>query len=114
VTEIICHLRDVEREVNLPRIRKLLEEENPFLVGEVTDRWVEERHYVKQNGSQALADFITSRKEAIGLLNGLQIEWSKTARHTIFGPTTLLELVGIITGHDRAHIQQIWKTMHGG
>jgi FMN phosphatase YigB (HAD superfamily) len=114
VTEIICHLRDVEREVNLPRIRKLVAEENPFLAGEVTDRWVEERHYINQDGSQALTDFITARKETLGLLNGLQIEWSRTARHAIFGPTTLLELVGIITGHDRAHIQQIWKTMRGG
>ncbi len=68
----------------------------------------------QQDGSQALADFITARKETLGLLIGLQIEWSRTARHAIFGPTTLLELVGIITGHDRAHIQQIWKTMHGG
>ena len=40
MTEIICHLRDVEREVNLPRIRRVLAEQNPFLVGEVTDVWV--------------------------------------------------------------------------
>jgi hypothetical protein len=111
LTEIICHLRDVEREVNLPRIRKLLAEENPFLAGEVTDRWVEERHCAEQDGHQALADFITARKEALDLLNGLQAEWSRTARHAIFGPTTLLELIGFVAGHDRAHVQQIWKTM---
>ena len=114
LTEIICHLRDVEREVNLPRIRKLLAEENPFLAGEVTDRWVEERHCAEQDGHQALADFITARKEALGLLNGLQAEWSRTARHAIFGPTTLLELTGFVAGHDRAHVQQIWKTIQGG
>jgi FMN phosphatase YigB (HAD superfamily) len=114
LTEILCHLRDVEREVNLPRIRKLLAEENPFLAGEVTDRWVEERHCAGQDGHQALADFIAARKEALGLLNGLQAEWSRTARHAIFGPTTLLEMVGFVAGHDRAHVQQIWKTMRGG
>ena len=113
LTEILCHLRDVERDVNLPRIRKLLAEENPFLAGEVTDRWVEERHYNRQDGRQSLADFITARKESLGLLNGLQAEWSRTARHAIFGSTTLQELVGIVAGHDRAHIQQIWKTLHG-
>jgi FMN phosphatase YigB (HAD superfamily) len=114
LTEIICHLRDVERDVNLPRLRKLLEEENPFLVGEITDRWVEERNYSGQDGRKALVDFIVARKESLGLLNGLQAEWSRTARHSIFGPTTLQELVNIIAGHDRAHIQQIWKTVHGG
>ncbi len=114
LTEIICHLRDVEREVNLPRIRKLLAEENPFLAGEVTDRWVEERHCIEQDGRQALSDFVAARKEALGLLNGLQTEWSRIARHAIFGPTTLLELAGFVAGHDRAHVQQIWKTMCAG
>jgi FMN phosphatase YigB (HAD superfamily) len=114
LTEIMCHLRDVEHDVNLPRIQKMLGEENPFLAGEVTDRWVDERHYSEQDGIQALKDFIKARKEAIRLLNDLQDEWSRTARHAIFGPTTLLELVGFIAGHDRAHIQQIWKTIRVG
>lgn len=114
LTEIICHLRDVEREVNLPRIRKILAEENPFLPGEVTDRWVEERHCIDQDGPQVLADFVAARKETIALLNGLQAEWSRMSRHAIFGPTTLKELVGFIVGHDQAHIQQIWKTKPGG
>jgi len=114
LTEIICHLRDVEREVNLPRIRKLLAEENPFLAGVVTDGWVKERHYADLDGHQVLVDFISARKETLSLLNNLQAEWSRTARHAIFGPTTLLELAGFVAAHDRAHVQQIWKTIHGG
>jgi FMN phosphatase YigB (HAD superfamily) len=111
LTEIVCHLRDVELEVNLPRIRKVLSEENPFLVGEVTDVWVKERHCADQDGAQALADFTAARKQALGLLDSLGTEWFRPARHTIFGPTTLQELIGFIAGHDRAHIQQVWKTM---
>jgi FMN phosphatase YigB (HAD superfamily) len=114
LTEIVCHLRDVEREVNLPRLRKVLAEENPFLAGEVTDRWVEERQYAKQDGRQALVEFTKVRKETLGLLNGLQAEWSWTARHAIFGPTTLQELVGSAASHDRAHVRQVWKTIQGG
>ena len=114
LTEIICHLRDVEREVNLPRILKVMAEENPFLAGEITDRWVEERHCIDQDGLQALTDFISARKDVIGLLNNFQVEWSRMARHAIFGPTTLQELVGFIAGHDRAHVQQIWKAIHSG
>ncbi len=111
LTEIICHLRDVEREVNLARIHKVLDEENPFLVGEVTDVWVKERRCAEQDGRQALADFVDARKETLGLLDGLQAEWSRTARHAIFGSSTLQELVGIVAGHDRVHIQQVWKTI---
>ncbi len=66
----------MEREVNLPRIRKVLAEQNPFLAGEVTDVWVKERHYADQDGPQALADFTAARKETLGLLDGLEAEWS--------------------------------------
>ena len=114
LTEIICHLRDVEREVNLARIRGILAEENPFLVGQVTDVWVKERHCAEQDGPQALSDFISARKEVLGLLAGLDGEWSRPARHAIFGPSTLRELVGFIVGHDRAHIQQVWKSLPSG
>ncbi len=114
LTEVLCHLRDVELDVNQPRIRKLLAEENPFLAGEVTDQWVEERGYAAQDGLQALAAFVSARKETLSLLDGLQAEWSRKARHAIFGPTTLRELIGFVAGHDRVHIQQIWKTLRSG
>jgi FMN phosphatase YigB (HAD superfamily) len=111
LTEILCHLRDVEIEVNLERIRRVLAEENPFLVGEVTDAWVKERRCADQDGRQALADFTAARKQVLGLLDNLGIEWSRPARHAIFGPSTLQELVGFVAGHDRIHIQQAWKTI---
>ena len=111
LTEVICHLRDVEREVNLPRIRQVLAEANPFLPGIVTDVWVKERKSAREDGRQALAEFLAARKQTLGLFEGLQAEWSRPARHAIFGPTTLKELAGFMTGHDRAHVQQVWKTI---
>ena len=113
LTEIICHLRDVEREVHLPRLHKIFAEENPFLDAEMTDRWVDERQYSSQDGHLALVDFISARKKTLGLLDSLGTEWSRSARHSIFGPTNLQEQVSFIGDHDRAHIQQIWKTLHG-
>ena len=114
LNEVICHLRDVEREVNLPRLRKVLAEKNPFLVGEVTDVWVKERHCAEQDGHQALVEFTAARKETLVLLDALQSEWSRPARHAIFGPTSLQELMGFVAGHDRVHIQQVWKTIRAG
>lgn len=111
LTEILCHLRDVEAEVNLPRLRQLLAEENPFLPGVVSDVWAEERGYSRQDGRRALADFLGARRELIGLLTASADPWSRPARHAIFGPTTLLELVGFMAVHDRAHVQQAWKTL---
>ena len=100
--------------MNLARLGKVLAEQNPFLVGEATDVWVKERNSADQDGPQALAEFTAARKQVLGLLEGLVDEWSRPARHAIFGPTSLQELVGFIAGHDRAHVQQVWKTLPYG
>jgi len=110
--EVLCHLRDVEREVFLPRLQRVTREENPFLSGRDTDRWAEERRYVEQDGLQAVQDFTQTRKEQLALLEGLKPEeWSLSARHAIFGPTRLHELVNITAGHDRLHIRQVYRAL---
>ena len=107
LTEILCHLRDVEEEVHLPRLRKLIEEANPFLPGMDTDPWAEERVYICQNGPEALRAFVDCRLELLALIETLSPEdWQKPARHAIFGPTHLSELVNIHAGHDQLHVRQ--------
>jgi len=107
LTEVVCHLRDVEAEVNLARLEKLLERHNPFLAGQDTDRWAVERNYKQQDGRRALVDFIELRKTLIQKLESLEPQaWQRTARHSIFGPTRLLELVSIMAAHDRLHVRQ--------
>lgn len=111
LTEILCHLRDVDRDVHLVRLRKVLAEENPFLPSEMTDGWVETRGYARQEGRLALEEFVAARKELLALLEGLDAAaWQRSARHAIFGPTSLLELARLAAEHDRLHIQQVFKT----
>ncbi|RME91351.1 MAG: HAD family hydrolase, partial [Anaerolineae bacterium] len=69
--EIICHLRDVEREVNLPRLQRVLSEENPFIAGIDTDPWAKEREYLRQDGPAALQEFTTARRQTLSLLADL-------------------------------------------
>jgi FMN phosphatase YigB (HAD superfamily) len=112
LTEILCHLRDVEREVNLPRLQLVLGEANPFISGKDTDPWAEQRQYLRQNGSQALTKFTAARLEQLGLLEAARLEdWDRPARHSIFGPTRLSELVGINAAHDRLHIRQAYAAL---
>lgn len=107
-TEILCHLRDVDQEVNLPRLYKVIHEENPFIPGKDTDPWAEQRQYKNQDGIQALHKFTLNRIELIDLLTSLSPQdWERRARHAIFGPTSLRELANIIAAHDRLHIQQL-------
>jgi FMN phosphatase YigB (HAD superfamily) len=111
-TEVLCHLRDVDREVNIPRIEKVLSETNPFLSGIDSDKWAIERLYYCQNGFEALKDFTSSRIHLLDVLEGLnQEDYSRQARHAIFGPTNLLEMIGIIASHDRLHVRQAYQAL---
>lgn len=111
-TEVLCHLRDVDAEVNIPRIKKVLGEENPFLPGIDSDEWAQERLYYCQSGPDALKDFTSARIQLLEVLDTLtSSEWDQPARHAIFGPTNLKELVGIIVGHDQVHIQQAYNLL---
>ncbi len=112
LTEILAHLRDVDLDVNLPRFQKLAAESNPFLPGVDTDSWAEQRGYRQQNGPECLRQFVQARIQLIQHLSNLPAEaWQQTARHAIFGPTTLQELVRFIITHDRSHLQQISDTL---
>jgi hypothetical protein len=108
----MCHLREVDAEVNLPRIIKVIQESNPFLPGIDTDKWAEERLYYCQNGQEAQEEFTAARIQLVNTLSRLSPEdWMRPARHAIFGPTTLKELVRIIVDHDRLHIRQAYALM---
>ena len=106
-TEMLCHLRDVDAEVNLPRLEQVLRDENAFISAQVTDPWAEERGYIHQDGPAAFAEFCAGRARLVGQLKSLDTSaWQKTARHTIFGPTTLRELIALAADHDRSHLRQ--------
>jgi hypothetical protein len=108
LTEILCHLRDSEKEVYLPRPQRILQEKDPFITGIDTDLWAKERSYAKQDGLAALEEFMSARKELLDLLSDFrQDEWQRPARHSIFGPTNIQELVGFTARHDRLHLNQI-------
>jgi len=113
LTQIMCHLRDVDSDVNLPRMKSVIRNNNPFLPGIDTDRWADERGYITQDGRLALRQFNIARIQLLELLERLSPqEWGLPVRHAIFGPTTLHELVSIIVGHDQLHIRQAYHLIN--
>jgi FMN phosphatase YigB (HAD superfamily) len=112
LTEIICHLRDVEAEINLPRLRKILQVDNPFIPGVDSDSWADQRDYLRQDGEAAFEDFLDAREETLDILDNLnEAGWSRPIRHAIFGPTHLREMVRIMAGHERLHGRQIHEVI---
>ncbi|MEN4013408.1 MAG: DinB family protein [Bellilinea sp.] len=112
LTEIICHLRDVDRDVNLDRIEAVLSGSRPFLQAALTDGWVEERNCAQEDGRVSLDEFMQVRCALLDKLIPLsEADWQAAARHAIFGPTTLKELVSFIATHDRIHVNQVWDAI---
>jgi hypothetical protein len=110
LTEVVCHLRDVEKEINFPRLQKISQGNTPFIPGIDSDVWADERNYQAQDGPIALNDFISARMETLELLGNLPLtDWQQPARHAIFGPTDLQEIASFIAGHDRLHIRQAYS-----
>jgi hypothetical protein len=110
LTEVCCHLRDVEREVHQLRFQNIIARENAFISGATPDDWVAERHYQQENGRSALDTFLKYRQETLSMLSELdEPMWGRQGRHSFFGPTSMHELLNLIVGHDEAHWQQIQK-----
>jgi len=107
LTEIACHLRDVEKEINLVRLKKIISEDNPFIPGVDSDAWALSRDYRSQDGPAALHDFVSTRIETLNILSNLDpADWKRPVQHAIFGPTNLAEIASFMGGHDRLHIRQ--------
>ena len=112
LTQVICHLRDVEGEVHQPRFAALIARENAFIAGATPDEWAAPRDYQAQDGPTALADFLAARAETVATLQALPPTlWSRQGRHAFFGPTSLHELLGLVVRHDEAHGEQITTLM---
>lgn len=115
LTEVVCHLRDVEHEVHQVRFRALAEADGAFLPGAVADEWVEERRYRAQHGPTALAEFLAAREETEELLAGFDSGfWERQGQHAFFGPTSMQELLYLVVQHDQAHWDQVQALLASG
>ena len=113
LSELICHLRDTEREVHQMQIKLFKEQNEPFIPRPDTNVWAH-RDYQHEDGATALIEFNEARRKTLELIKEVTPEpsaWERKARHAIFGPTNFQEVVSFIAEHDRLHIQQAWSTL---
>jgi len=106
--EIVCHMRDVEIEVNQLRLQAVLDQQNPFVHAADPDAWAKDRDYAAQSPLPALQAFMQARQDTISQLEAIDPgEWLRPARHALIGPTTLSEIASIATDHDLIHLAQL-------
>jgi len=112
LTELICHLRDTEREIHHMQIGLFNNGNEPFIPRPDTSVWASQRDYLHEDGAQALKEFNDARRDTMKMLKNIPVEmWGRKARHAIFGPTNFREVISFFADHDRMHIQQAWSTL---
>jgi hypothetical protein len=78
--ETLAHLRDVEREVFLPRMQRVASEDHPTLKNFDEQAWHKEHYDPQEPVTDLLADFSAARRQEIMLLDS-QPDWSRWGLH---------------------------------
>lgn len=112
ILEIVCHLRDMEREAYRDRYQRVLtaadgtEPTLPDVDGDVVSL---ERDYTNARLSEALREWTALRKETLRLLRGVKAsQWRLAGIHETAGRLTLTDLlIRHVVGNDEAHLAQI-------
>jgi len=109
IHEIVCHMRDAERDGYLYRYRKILAEDNPTLPDVDGDKSALERQYGRMNLREVVRDWRAARKEVLAVLKKIKGEqWQRIGTHESLGPMSLdVILKRQALGNDEAHLGQI-------
>jgi hypothetical protein len=107
LVEQACHLRDLEREGYLVRIRRVLSESCPRLEGFDGAAVAAARDYLAQDPHMAAQEFAAARRESTGLLAAATA--GDLDREALFAgkQITLRELIAMMVEHDRGHREEI-------
>ena len=105
--EQACHLRDLEREGYLVRVRRILAEETPALEPFDGAAVAKARDYLGADAHAAARDFAAARREVVALIAPLTA--ADLARPATFDGDriTLADLIAMMCEHDRGHRQEI-------
>ncbi len=109
--EIVVHCADSETNAAM-RIRYLVAEKDPVIVGYDQDRWAAEFDYLAHPAEAALATVEGVRGHTAALLHRLpESAWAKEGRHTESGRYTAEDWLKIYAEHLEKHAGQIERTL---
>jgi hypothetical protein len=114
LVEHACHLRDLEREGYLVRVRRLLAEALPKLEDFDGAAVAGERRYLAQDAHEAAGDFALARAELLARLRA--VTPADLAREGEFAGRRicLADLASMMVEHDREHRDEVTRLMAAG
>ncbi len=112
--EVVCHLRDAEEAFGGRFEQILAMDVDPTLGGANTDRVAEERQYLRNDATEAVAAFRKRRQETLEVFGKLtDAQWDKGAILRVRGRITLDGFLTIMAWHDDNHLDQLKRALEG-
>jgi len=109
--EVVVHCADSEANAAL-RIRYVLAEKEPVILGYDQERWAGELDYHSQPLEPAFAAVEAARRRTVPLLRSLgEGDWAKKGRHTESGPYGAEDWLRIYAAHLEGHAAQIGRNL---
>jgi hypothetical protein len=107
--EIIGHLTDGEWVYGY-RLRLILSEDGPMIIGSNQDRWVAAQRYDDRDPAEMVEMFATMRRFNLDLSKQLSdVELKRSGQHNERGPESLEVMLRLVAGHDLSHLDQIHR-----
>ncbi|HKZ06566.1 MAG TPA: DinB family protein [Methylomirabilota bacterium] len=105
--EVVHHCADSEANAHL-RLRYLLAEKDPLIVGYDQEEWARTLSYARRPLAPALATVVAVRANTVPLLRALsEAAWARSGRHTEGGTYTVEGWLGLYAEHLEIHARQI-------
>ena len=109
--EVVIHCADSEENSAL-RLRYVLAERDPVILGYDQDEWARALDYHSQPLGPAFAAVEAARSRTVPLLRRLgEAEWAKQGRHTESGPYSVEDWLRIYAAHLEGHAAQIGRNI---
>jgi uncharacterized damage-inducible protein DinB len=107
--QVIQHLIGCDKEALLPRIEKMLNDDNPILPAYDQDLWMKQYGDVYNRKPISLMDeYARLREKSVMLLFDLEVEdWLRTGGHEELGTITIYDLAAYFADHDEHHRRQL-------
>ena len=113
IRQLLEVLADLEDEIIDLRLKKILEEEHPYLPRIEMERIKADRLYRDLTTAQLVEHVLHQRRELLKLLYSLPREqWQRTGVHEVEGHITFQELVRRMVEKDRLVLDQIRRFVH--
>ena len=112
--EVVHHTADSEM-TSAIRLRRLIAEDDPLIVGYDGDEFARRLHYANRPIEPALEAIAAARATTVQILDGLtEAQWARTGTHSESGPYGVEHWLEIYANHCHDHADQIRAAVQQG